>query len=157
LYIFHIKTSQVEKTRHLYSNICIFVSFLHFETHRFSMDILFYNFCMNFNEISWYYNFLMQDVLCLLNELEQHGLLSVSNINIMNFMKNWSGNLLDTCWISWFWVLFNPKFTKSPHGKRDIKYFIMDNIYNIKYFNNGFGCILALHPFLTKMGTIGRL
>jgi hypothetical protein len=33
--------------------------FLHFEAHRCCMDILFYNFCTDFIEISWYCKFAM--------------------------------------------------------------------------------------------------
>jgi hypothetical protein len=35
-----------------------FMSFLHFETHKFYMDILVYNFCTNYIEILWYWKFM---------------------------------------------------------------------------------------------------
>jgi hypothetical protein len=40
-YVFHIKTSQVKNTYHLYkSNKYLFVLFLDFESHKICMDII---------------------------------------------------------------------------------------------------------------------
>jgi hypothetical protein len=52
-YIFHAKTSQVKQTYHLHlSNIYFLCHFLQLKAHKFFMDIVFYDFHMNFIEIS---------------------------------------------------------------------------------------------------------
>jgi hypothetical protein len=44
-----------------------FVPFLHFQTYFFCIDILFYDFHMDYIEISWYSKFVMNNHMLMIN------------------------------------------------------------------------------------------